>query len=847
MSMERWDAAVALFEQALQLPAAERRSFVDSATREDAALREQVLALLSADEANHPLFDLTPEQIAATVSAPSMPSLIGRTIGSYKLLRELGRGGMAVVYEGEDTKHRRSVAVKALYVGATSALGQERFRREIDYVAKLQHPNVLPLYDSGESEGVRYFVMPVVGNGTLRDRIAREGRLPIADVRRITMQIASGLDYAHRQDVIHRDVKPANILLGEEHASIADFGIAQHLATDDERLTHSGLFVGTPAYMSPEHVAGDAEVDARSDTYSLACVAFEMLTGSPPYQSGSIRSVLRKHLHDPVPSARARRPEVPRRVDEVFQRALAKEAADRYASTGEFSREFDAAFDTSGAAPVAQPAAVIKRRPLVLAAAAAVLVIGAAVILSQVLKPEGAAEAPSIAVLPFANMSDASNEYFSDGVTEELTGALAQLGRLRVTPRTTAFAFKGRTGDIRQIGDQLGVSHILEGSVRRDGDQVRFTATLYDANSGDRLWSNRYERDWGMILTLQTEIAQTIAQQLQLSLVSADRARLVERHTVNAQAYESYLKGRHFFDIRTSASMLQALTHFQRAVAIDSNYARAHAGLADTYSIMAWTGVGAPRDLFPLAERATQRALQLDSTIAETFVSLGIIHTFHTWDWPAAERATTRALALDSTMAVAWFFHAWHKVAQGRMDEALTALRRARDLDPTSLITNARIGTLLGWMGRLGEAETTLRQTLELDPQYPVARIQLARVLSLRGKHAEAIATLTPDSVRFGSYESGIAGFVHARAGRRDSALAALRRLQARPYVPAEGVAPIYAALGDREAALTWLERAFDARGVGLVFLAAEPMYELLRDEPRYRRIVQQLKLITPA
>lgn len=286
-----------------------------------------------------------------------------------------------------------------------------------------------------------------------------------------------------------------------------------------------------------------------------------------------------------------------------------------------------------------------------------------------------------------------------------------------------------------------------------------------------------------------------------------------------------------------------ALAQFQRALAIDSLYARAHAGLADTYSILAWTGAAPPRELFQQAQAAANRALALDSTIAETYASLGIIHTFYTWDWAAADRALARALALDYTSAQTWFFRTWNLVARGRMDEALGMLQRSKQLDPLSLITNARIGTVLIWMRRPSEAEVALRATLEIDATYPIARLQLARVLSIQGRHSDAQAALPPDSIRFGSYESGIAGYVFARAGQRDKALAAARALEARPYVPAEGVAAIYAGLGDKEAALTRLERAVEARSVGLIFLAAEPMYDTLREEPRYRRIVERVGL----
>jgi serine/threonine-protein kinase len=840
VSRDRWEEVVALFEEALQHPVAERDRFLDTAAKGDGELRAQVAALLHADAEAHPLFNATPERIAVSLRDADAPSLAGRRIGAYTLVREIGRGGMATVYHGEDAKHRRPVALKLLDAATSSALGSERFRREIDVVARLQHPNILPLYDSGDADGLLYYVMPLVGGGTLRDRIAREGPLPIGDVRHITTHIAAGLDYAHRHGVVHRDVKPANVLLDEEHATIADFGIAQRSLSDSsERLTTTGLLIGTPAYMSPEQATGAAALDARTDVYALGCVIFEMLTGMPPFRAKTSAMMLGKHVSEPVPSAHAARGELPRAVDAVFRKALAKDPAERFASTRELAQALDRALAApSGAAP-SRLTALGRRRWIVGAAVVVLLAAVAAALLVRDTRPM-----PSIAVLPFVNMSaDSANEYFSDGVTEELTGQLAQLGRVRVTPRTTAFAYKGRTGDITRIGRELGVSRILEGSVRREGDRVIFAATLYDAESGDRLWSNRYERSWGTLLALQAEIAGTIAQQLRLRLSPEERARLTDRHTVDPEAYQSYLKGRYHFETRTAASMQQALVHFQRAVALDSMYARAYAGLADTYSIMAWTGAAAPLELFPLAERATRRALAIDSTIAETFLSLGLIHTFHTWDWEGADRAISRALALDSTSATAWFFHAWHFVARGRPEDALAALQKSRQLDPFSLITNARIGTVLTWMGRLPEAEAALRATLDLDPAYPVAQVQLARVLSLLGRHPEAEAALPADSLRFGSYESGIAGVVFANAGKRDKALAAARALEARPYVPAEGVAGIYAALGDTQRALTWLERAYEAKSVGLIFLAAEPMYAPLRNEPRFRRLTEQLKL----
>jgi serine/threonine-protein kinase len=853
MRPERWNEVVALFEAVLARPVSEREQFLNEAAGEDAELLEQVDAMLRANAASHPLLDATAGRLGSTVASGVTLSLSGQRIGAYEVVREIGRGGMATVYLANDEKHRRSVALKLLHADASSALGGGRFRREIEVVARLQHPHILPLYDSGETNGLLYYVMPLVSGESLRERIARHGPLPIDEVRRLTADVAAALDYAHRRGVIHRDVKPANILVDEEHATVADFGIAHRLVDDTTaELTATGIIIGTPAYMSPEQATGARELDARSDIYSLACVVFEMLTGKPPYTDTSARGVILRHLQEAPPAARSARPSLPLAVDEVLGRAMAKAPDARFGSTREFAQALDAALsgaaDSSGAGtgatlPPAGHSAGARRRLRRLAGGAIAAGV-AAIAFTAWLMAGRRVEPPSIAVLPFTNMSaDPTNEYFSDGVTEELTAALAQLGRIRVTPRTTAFAYKGRSGDLREIGRELSVSRLLEGGVRRDGDRVSITTTLYDARTGERLWGDEFERDWGAVLALQNDIAGAIVEQLKLRLNPEDREMLAERHTVNADAYDRYLLGRAFFDLRTAASLEQAEIHFNRALEIDSLYARAHAGLADTYSIRAWTGGAAPTELFAEAERHARRALALDSTIAEAHLSLALIQIFHTWDWPAAERATSRAIALDSTFATAWFFRTWHLVAQDRMNDAMDALQRARQLEPLSLITNARIGTVLSWMNQYEAADSALRRTLEIDASYPVAQVQLARVLSLQGRHAEAIAALPPDSVRLGSYESGIAGFVHARAGRRDLALAAARALEARPYVPAEGVAVIYAALGDNDAAFRWLDIAVDTRGVGLIFLAAEPVYAPLRSDPRFPGVLRRIGL----
>lgn len=868
MTSEHWHEVVALFEEALERPAGEREAFVSQAPTSDEHVRSRVLAMLRADSSEHAVLDATQERLSAfVITNATEPGVIGMTIGPYTILREIGRGGMACVFLANDARHRRQVALKLLHRDASYVLGGDRFRREIEVVAQLQHPHILPLYDSGESEGRLYYVMPYVAGETLRARLAREGQLPLDDVRRFAAEVGAALDHAHRRGVVHRDVKPANILLYEDHATIADFGIA-HRVLDETgaTLTAPGVVIGTPAYMSPEQALGHQGLDARSDVYSLGCVVYEMLAGEPPFRAATTSALLSQHLTAPAPSILTARPDLPPAVVDVLRRALAKDPPERFPSTREFVQALDAALTSHRADPAAsttgptpnavrgEPAPTAARAadtPLparrrvawqAVAAAAVVLAVVAAFAATRLRSREGGP--PSIAVLPFANISpDPANEYFSDGVTEEITGALAQLGRIRVAPRTSAFAYKGRTGDLREIGRVLGVSRILEGSVRRDADRVIVHARLYDATTGEPLWTSKFERDWSSMLALQSEIADTIAAQLQLNLLPRERARIAERHTVQADAYDEYLRGRYLFDLRTAASMTQAVVHFKRALAIDSTYARAYAGLADSYGILAWTGSGSPSTLFAQADSAAQRALQLDSTLAEAYVSLGIIATFHRWDWEAADRATARAIALDSTLSQAWFFRSWHLVAAGRLPEALASLERSRQLEPLLLITNARVGTVLSWMDRYASADSALRRTLEIDAAYPIAKLQLARTLSVQERHAEAIAALPPDSVQFGSYESGIAGWVYARAGQRERALAAARALESRPSVPAEGVAAIYAALGETELALTWLERAVDARGVGLIFLVVEPIYDTLHDHPRFKRVVQRIGL----
>src|SRR6476646_9198360 len=468
------------------------------------------------------------------------PRLTKALSGRYRVEGELGAGGMATVYQARDQRHDRSVAIKVLHPEVAASVDAERFLAEIHTTAKLSHPNILPLFDSGSDDGTLYYVMPLVVGESLRARLQREKTLETAEALRITREVADALGYAHANGVIHRDIKPENILLQSGHALVTDFGIARApgLLTRSDRLTGAGLSVGTPAYMSPEQASADPHVDGRADQYSLACVLFEMLTGEPPFAGPSVDSILVRRFTRPPPRATSRRADIARHLDGALFKAMARDPNERFTSIERFiealstpARPWSAVFDTT----------------------------------------------ESVAVLPFANMSgDPENEFFGDGMAEEIINALAKLPGLRVAARTSSFMFKGKSHDLRAIGEQLNVDAVLEGSVRRAGNRVRITAQLVSVNDGYHLWSERYDRELTDIFVIQDEIATAIAGRLAAALRGIEAKSLVRASTSNLEAYELYLKARALMTHRGS-SLLIAIEKLERAVALDPEFAPAFA------------------------------------------------------------------------------------------------------------------------------------------------------------------------------------------------------------------------------------------------------------------------------
>jgi serine/threonine-protein kinase len=786
----------------------------------------------------------------ALLPADDLSRLTAALADRFTIERELGHGGMATVYLARDKKLGRLVALKVLSPELAAALGTERFLREIQIAAKLSHPHILQLYDSGEADGLLFFVMPYVEGESLRQRLDREPRLPIEEAVRLAAEVAAALDYAHQLGIVHRDIKPENILLHTGQAIVADFGIARAIdaaagqAVTRTALTATGVVIGTPLYMSPEQVVGDP-VDGRTDVYALGCVLFEMLAGAPPYTGTTAQAILARHTVDPVPSVRKSRAEVPSTLERTLAKALAKAPDDRFASAAQFRDAL------TGAAPA--PKVAIRWHVSRRTVTTIVATIFLAAALWTVFHRRASAAVPSVAVLPFVNESSSpDDQYFAVGITDELISALGQIAGVQVAGRTSVFALRDSGLDSKTIGARLNATTLLEGSVQRAGATLRVTAQFIDAATGRILWSETYRREVKDILDVEDEISRAIVAALQLRLRGGDQP-LVRHGTENTDAHDLYLKGRYFVNQRAAGglpALQRAIGFFQQALALDSNYAQAWAGLAQAYAFQAGFGNTPPGDAFAQAKAAASRAVALDSGLALAHTSLGFIAVFHDWDWETARRELDRALALDSTEPATHLYRAWYFRAQEQLDAALGEMRTARRLDPLNQIFNARVGSMLNYMRRYPEAEAELRQAIALDSTNVEARGDLAVSLMLQHRYREALATLTIDTTDQRPYpQVAYLGYAYGMAGRRADALAIQRRLERHArqrYITPEVFAYIAMGLRDTAAALDWLERGYRERSFFLWTIAGDPVFDPLRGTARFERIVQGMGLVEP-
>jgi len=759
----------------------------------------------------------------------------------YRIERELGAGGMATVYLAQDLKHQRRVAIKVLRPELAAAIGADRFLREITTTASLRHPHILPLYDSGAAGDTLFYVMPFVDGESLRDRLKREKQLPLDDALQIAREVADALSYAHSRGIVHRDIKPENIMLEAGHAVVADFGIAKAIsAASGDTLTQTGMAIGTPAYMSPEQAAGDGEVDGRSDLYALGCVLYEMLAGQPPFTGPTVESIVHQHLvADPRPISMLR-PAVPAGVVSALQRALAKAPADRFNPVALFSEAIRPGAATPQPVTVASTPPRRSRWGVVVIATVAVIALATGFVVWRRAASPTSAGAASVAVLPFVDLSsDRSSAYLGDGMAETIINALANVPGLNVAARTSAFSFRDKPEDVREIGRQLGVATVLEGSVQRSGARLRVTAQLIKTSDGLHLWSQNFDRDAADIFAVQDEVARAVVQALP---GRPELATPTSPATRKEAAYESYLQGLFSWNRRTEADLQQAIRSFEQAIAQDSTYAEAWVGLADAYVLLPFYTLVPTRETVPKAEAAAQRALAINPKLGSAHAALAYAVMNYDWQWARADSEFRLAIALSPGDATA---HKWYVDLlglAGRRDAVLSEARRALELDPLSPNVIVIMGEAYWEYGRDSDAVAEFRKALAINPEHPLALEYAMRHAWSRGdveqffvlrQRLEAI----PPRIDPPTEELRRA---YATGGRN----AVLRALLAVPDARPSDRARWAADLGDFDAAFKYLDQAAAERDIRLPYVTTWKDYSPLWSEPRFQALLQRMGLL---
>jgi eukaryotic-like serine/threonine-protein kinase len=822
----------------------------------------------------------------------------GTRFGRYEIRSPIGAGGMGEVYLAEDTQLDRTVALKVLPPDiACDQQRMQRFIQEAKAASALNHPNILTIYGIGEADSACFIATEYIDGITLRDRLMK-GPMEIGEILDVGMQVASALSAAHEAGIVHRDIKPENIMLRRDgYVKVLDFGLAKltenaasRKHTDASTLleTDPGVVMGTIIYMSPEQARG-MTVDGRSDIWSLGVVLYEMVAGRPPFQGGTKSDVIALILQkEPQPLARFC-PSVPAELERIVRKALAKDCEERYQGVKDLMidlrrlkhrMEVDAEIERSGipglsgSGPLAtsggqsvpaafqsdgaQTAQVAAARPTssaeyivgeirqhkrwLIPGAAALLIVGLSLFYFFFLR-SSRDSINSIAVLPLVNANnDPNTDYLSDGLTESLINSLSQIPELRVMARSTAFRYKGQELDPQRIGRELDVRAVLTGRVLQRGDVMTIQVDLVDTRDGAQLWGEQYNRKISDILGIQQNISREVSEKLRLKLSGRQKEQLAKRHTDSTEAYELYLRGRYHWNKRTPDGLMRGIDYFQQAIKADPNYALAYAGLADSYNVLSTNAVRPPKEAFPKAKEAAERALALDDTLAEAHTSLAFIKTVYEWDWQGAEKEFKRAIELNPNYSNAHYFYAFaHLLSMGRIEEAGAEMKRALALDPFSLIINTNLGRTYHIARQYDRAVEQYRKALEMDPTFPRAHERLLEAYEQKGMYREAIADLESVNAEAGARlraafeKSGVKGYWQARID--------LDKESTQTYVSPYFTAVKYAGLGDRDRAFEALERAYQERDTWLVHLKVDPMLDTLRSDPRYVNLLSRINL----
>ena len=802
--------------------------------------------------------------VTETLEAPKEELTRGTTFANrYEIIEELGKGGMGKVYRVEDKKIKEEVALKLIKPEVASDKKTiRRFSNELKMARKIAHRNVCRMYDLGEEKGTHYITMEYVPGEDLKSSIRRMGPLGAGKTVFIAKQVCEGLAEAHRLGVIHRDLKPQNMMIDKDgNSRIMDFGIAR--SVKGKGITGAGVMVGTPEYMSPEQ-AEVKEVDQRSDIYSLGVILYEMVTGRVPFEGETPLGIAMKHKSEIPKDPREISSQIPEDLSTVILKCLEKDKENRYQSAGEVRSELarieEGIPTTERVEPKRKPitskeiTVTFGLRKLLIPASIVVVLVITAVIIWQFLPQKKAdflsPDIASVAVLPFNDLSPQKDqEYLCDGLAESLINALTRVKELRVPATTSSFSFRGNEQDIQKIGEKLNVNTVLRGSVQKAGNRVRITAQLINIADESLIWSEQYNRDLEDVFAIQDEISLAIVNMLKVGLLGEEKTELLKRHTEDIEAYNLYLQGNWFLGRRTKLELKKALEYFEKAIDRDSNYALAYAGLALTYGMIGDYNYMAPKEVFPMAKEAALTALELDDTLAEAHYALALIKLDHEWDWKGAEQEYKRAIELNSNYAAAHHGYAQYLLCMARFEDALEEIKRARELDPLSLIINRNTGQHFYRARQYDKAIDALQKTIEMDPSFMGSRRYLGLVYLQKSMFKQALEEFQKekDIIRgFNAHIESLIGVTYALLGKRKNALQILEKLIAQPKemnVEPSSMALIYFALGENDQGFERLEKAYEERDPLLKKLKSEPIFDNVRSDPRFKAMLKKLNL----
>ncbi len=897
MNSDRWQQINRLFEAALDIAPDERGAFIEEASADDESLRREVESLLAShDKAQNFMEKPAVGEVADAITGNKQKLRVNQSISHYKILKLLGEGGMGEVYLAKDTRLERKVALKLLPAAfIQDAERMRRFVREAKAASALNHPNILTIYETGKFENTNYIASEYVEGETLSNRMRREP-LSLKESLDVAVQITSALDAAHRAGIVHRDVKPDNVMIRPDgFVKLLDFGIAKltekkpesidaEAATAIKANTTPGMIIGTANYMSPEQAVGKP-VDARTDIFSFGVMLYEMLSGKRAFEGANAMETIGLILHkEPVPLSRLV-PDVPHEIERIVGKALRKDRDERYQTAKDLlidlkdakqDLEFQNKLERTGSSnqreesktqiinaattDAAQPTsstqhfvAEIKNHKLASIAALLILTVGIAALYyftrSNVAdRQAGNAPIDSVAVLPFENATrDPNAEYLSDGIAESLINRLSQLSNLKVMSSSSVFRYKGKEQDAQKVGNELNVRAVLTGSVKQVGDQLVINVSLDDARDNHRIWGEQYVRKFADILAVQSEIAQEVSSNLRVKLTNADERQLAKRYTENVEAYQLYLKGMYQWKKHTLKDLQKGIEYFNQALEIDPNYALAYFGLSASYGVLG-NAYLPPNENFPKAKAYAAKALAIDDTLSEAHTAMGAVRLLYDWNWAETEKEFKRAQTLNPNNADAHQMYAAYLEAMGRFDEAQAEAKRAQELDPLSPMFGTEVGFTFYFAHRYDEAIAQFQKTINLEPRNADAYQYLGQAYEQKQMYAQAIETYQKGMAQAERHPFLIAALGHAYAlsGERNKAqqtLAELREMSKQHYVSPYLFAVVYLGLGDKDQTFAWLDKAFQDRSFFMIWLKVEPQFDSLRDEPRFQDLLRRVGL----